>query len=81
MAMAKTARWIVTTASEPCRTFFISTGSSAMTVAPISQKMLVTTARRQSFVSRHNSPSSAKVERRMFASIFNSGAARDVAGM
>jgi len=44
-------------------------------MTPIIQKMLVTTAQRQSRVSDHNSPSNRAVEPRMLGLIVRSGAA------
>jgi hypothetical protein len=58
-----------------------SGGSSDSATAPTIQKMLVTTAQRQSRVSAHNSPSNRVVDRRMLGSIARSGAARPVLGM
>ena len=58
-----------------------SGGSSDRTMAPTSQKVLVTTAQRHSRVSDHNSPSNLVVEPRMLGSIARSGAACAVFGM
>jgi len=58
-----------------------SGGSSDRTMAPTSQKMLVTTAQRQSRVSDHNSPNNLAVEPRMLGLIARSGAACPVLGM
>src|SRR5262252_3182106 len=53
MATAKTARKTVTTVSAPSSVRMTRGGSSDSTTAPTSQKMLVTTAQRQSRVSDH----------------------------
>jgi hypothetical protein len=81
MAMEKMARKAVTTPSSPPSTDFTKGGRSDRITAPASQNQLRTTPPHRRRVSLQSSFRSVPVERTMFLSMGNAGAALPVGGI